>query len=55
MIRRDEIVFNFALKAQIPILMVLSGGYQQVNAPTIASSIENLINKFNLLNKKDKF
>jgi hypothetical protein len=29
--------------------MVLSGGYQQTNAPTIASSIDNLISKFNLL------
>jgi len=50
-IKRDEIVFNFALKDRIPILMVLSGGYQQINAPTIADSIENLINKFGLLSK----
>jgi hypothetical protein len=29
--------------------MVLSGGYQKISAPTIADSIENLINKFNFL------
>jgi len=29
--------------------MVLSGGYQLINAPTIADSIENLNSKFNLL------
>ena len=49
-IKRDEIVFNYAIGNHIPILMVLSGGYQTLNAPTIASSIENLITKFKLLN-----
>jgi hypothetical protein len=33
--------------------MVLSGGYQKTNAPTIAESIENLVHKFGL--KQDKY
>ncbi len=47
-IRRDEIVFQLAYEKSIPILMVLSGGYQKINALVIADSIENLIKKFNL-------
>ena len=47
-IQRDEIVFKHALNNKIPILMVLSGGYQLQNAPTIAESLTNLIEKFNL-------
>ena len=34
--------------------MVLSGGYQEINAPTIADSIENLNAKFNLLKNIEK-
>lgn len=51
LIARDEIVFRLALKASppIPIMMVLSGGYQKNNAELIASSIENLNAKFNLV------
>lgn len=45
-IDRDEIVFKHALKNQIPIVMLLSGGYQQANAPVIAESIINLFDKF---------
>ncbi len=51
-IQRDEIVFSAAINNRIPILMVLSGGYQHTNAPTIASSIDNLISKFSLLNMR---
>lgn len=47
-IKRDEIVFKHCLKNSVPILMVLSGGYQKANAPTIASSISNLREKFKL-------
>jgi histone deacetylase 11 len=50
-IRRDEFIFSIALELNIPILMVLSGGYQKSNAPVIAESIENLINKFDLLGR----
>lgn len=42
-IKRDEIMFTIALTSKIPILMVLSGGYQQSNAPCIAESIQNLM------------
>ena len=53
-ISRDELVFEQAFKNKIPILMVLSGGYQEINAPTIADSIENLNAKFNLLKNIEK-
>lgn len=40
-------MFEYALrKYKIPIVMVLSGGYQMENAPVIADSIENIVNKF---------
>jgi histone deacetylase 11 len=38
-IERDEIVFQMAFERKIPIVMVLSGGYQKSNAPNIAESI----------------
>lgn len=48
-ILRDELMFEFALrKYKIPIVMILSGGYQMTNAPVIADSIENLMAKFEL-------
>lgn len=51
-IKRDEIMFTIALTSKIPILMVLSGGYQQSNAPCIAESIQNLMTIIQL-NKAD--
>ena len=49
-IDRDELVFSHAYeKNKVPILMVLSGGYQMSNAPVIADSIRNLSEKFSLL------
>ena len=42
-------MFQFAFDAKVPIVMVLSGGYQMSNAPVIAKSIDGLINKFNLV------
>ena len=50
-ILRDEVVFKECLEAKIPVVMVLSGGYQKTNAPVIAQSIENLNQKFGLLSK----
>lgn len=47
-IKRDELVFDYATQNHIPVLMVLSGGYQKQNAPTIAKSIKNLNAKFNI-------
>ena len=41
-ILRDETVFEECFKAKVPIVMVLSGGYQKTNAPVIADSIQNL-------------
>lgn len=45
--KRDELMFEYAYETyKIPIVMVLSGGYQMSNAPVIADSIENLIHRF---------
>ena len=44
-VSRDEIVFKNAIQYDIPIVMVLSGGYQMSNAQVIARSIENLKQK----------
>ncbi len=41
--QRDEIVFSHALSRDIPIVMVLSGGYSKESAGIISKSIENLI------------
>ena len=49
MIDRDELMFEYALNQfKVPIVMLLSGGYQKTNAPVIANSIENLVQKFRL-------
>lgn len=48
-IKRDELVFKAAIERNIPIAMVLSGGYQEINSTVIADSIENLVNRFNLV------
>lgn len=53
-IKRDEIVFSFAFNYNIPIMMVLSGGYQIITAPVIAESIQNIFNKFKLNEKMNK-
>ncbi|CAG8565083.1 11323_t:CDS:2 [Dentiscutata erythropus] len=53
-LKRDELVFRMALDHGIPIAMVLSGGYQKKNAEIIASSILNLIKKFDLVGKCKK-
>jgi histone deacetylase 11 len=51
-IKRDEIVFELAIKNKIPIVMLMSGGYQRSNGEIIGQSIENLIVKFELLKRK---
>ncbi|CAG8490383.1 772_t:CDS:2 [Ambispora gerdemannii] len=48
-IKRDEMVFRMALDHNVPVAMVLSGGYQKKNAEIIGASILNLVMKFNLL------
>ncbi|XP_055389066.1 histone deacetylase 11 [Condylostylus longicornis] len=47
-IERDEIVFSTAISKNVPIAMLLSGGYLKRSAKVIADSILNLKNK-NLL------
>jgi len=42
-IQRDEIVFRNAISNNIPILMVLSGGYSSESANIIGESIKNII------------
>ena len=51
-INRDQTVFAECFEAKVPVVMVLSGGYQLSNAPVIADSIRNLIAKFDLFNRK---
>ncbi len=51
-IKRDEIMFEFAFDKNIPILMILSGGYQKINAKVISDSIFNLQEKFDKINKE---
>jgi histone deacetylase 11 len=50
-IERDELVFRAAIERKIPIVMLLSGGYQKSNAEVIANSIANLDKKFHIINK----
>lgn len=42
-VKRDEIVFRNAVQREIPILMLLSGGYTKKSALIITDSIENLL------------
>ncbi|MCM8812213.1 MAG: histone deacetylase [Candidatus Omnitrophica bacterium] len=42
-IRRDEMVFQVALDNQVPILMVLSGGYSTKSADIVGKSLENIL------------
>ncbi|CAG8657398.1 11669_t:CDS:2 [Acaulospora morrowiae] len=50
-LKRDELVFRTAISNGVPIVMLLSGGYQKKNAEIISTSILNIINKFGLLEK----
>lgn len=42
---------RIAVEEKIPIVMLLSGGYQKMNASVIAESMINLNKKFSLLPK----
>lgn len=42
-IERDKFVFEESMKRQIPILMVLSGGYSNESAEIVGESIENVL------------
>lgn len=42
-------MFEYAMEIfHVPIVMLMSGGYQRTNAPVIADSIENIITRFRL-------
>jgi histone deacetylase 11 len=45
---RDEMVFEMCIKNNVPIVMVLSGGYSKENARVITNSIENMMKKLDL-------
>ncbi|MEZ0223055.1 MAG: histone deacetylase [Alphaproteobacteria bacterium] len=47
-ITRDELVFGRALGAKIPVVMLLSGGYQRSTVQVISDSLLNLKKKFSL-------
>ena len=47
---RDEEVFRQCKEAGAAVVMLMSGGYQQVNGEIIAESIANLHDKFGLFN-----
>ena len=53
-IQRDQLVFAKALKERVPVVMVLSGGYQKTNAAIIARSIKNLFSTFDLKHARRK-
>lgn len=38
-IARDEAVIRMSIRRNIPVIMLLSGGYQKINAEIIANSI----------------
>lgn len=50
-LERDELVFGAAFDAQVPICMLLSGGYAKRNARVIADSLKNLFIKFDLAHR----
>jgi histone deacetylase 11 len=47
-IKRDEMVFQFAFDNKIPICLVTAGGYSKESHDIISCSIENLFKCFNL-------
>jgi len=49
-IERDSVVFGYAITKQIPIVMCLSGGYQQTNAKVISDSLVQLNKTYALFN-----
>lgn len=47
--RRDEMVFELALKLRTPVCMLMSGGYARGNWRVVLQSLTNLLTKYNLL------
>lgn len=48
-IKREEMIFQYALDVDAPIVMLLSGGYTRTTHVVIADSILHLSKKFHLL------
>ncbi|OQA36249.1 MAG: Acetoin utilization protein AcuC [Candidatus Dependentiae bacterium ADurb.Bin331] len=53
-IQRDEMVFRFAQKQNIPLVMTTSGGYSKESAQIIGESIVNLYNNHLIRNLENK-
>jgi len=45
-VKRDDMVFEEARKRNIPLVMLLSGGYQKTNAGVIANSVTSILQKY---------
>jgi len=45
-VARDEKVVGMCRGGGVPVMMLLSGGYQHINAEVIANSLANLIKKW---------
>lgn len=52
--KRDEMVFQAAYNAGVPICMALSGGYAKDSAGVISSCIKHVIQKFGLIQASSK-
>lgn len=48
LVSRDEKVVGMCRERGVPVVMLLSGGYQQSNAEVIADSLANLVSKWGL-------
>ena len=49
--KRDEMVFEAARSAGVPICMALSGGYARNSADVISKCLMHVIDKFKLIKK----
>ena len=45
-IKSDELVFKYAIDRNIPVLMLLSGGYSKKSAEITGKFIENILQKY---------
>lgn len=52
--KRDEMVFQAAYDAGVPICMALSGGYAKDSAGVISECIKHIIQKFGLIEPSRK-
>ena len=50
--QRDEMVFEAARRAGVPICMALSGGYARDSASVISSCLKHVIDKFELISPR---